>query len=631
MRAGPAAWPHHPTLLFCEAIIERGTVSVRRPSGTPGESWAGRASIAIRAGDLFTAEQCLREAVRTDKRSARYRLHWATVLEQLSDYATAVEQLTEALHLAPNMSAAAGQLSSLLNRHPPPPHAKCNPSGLRAALNHDNVSSDLITDLALTYLIAKGPLRQSFEAAHREGWHKAARDLSLRKTAAPLKDALFLAILRRSALRHPQLERLLTALRAVLLLEVRPQRFEDPALRRFAIALMQQCRANEYVWPVGPEEEAVVGQPFTLSEPLAGDPTAGRKLLLLSLYKSLAETLGDGIDRHVVSTIRPRDVGEAVQALLAEDDDLRRRAAQVPSLGSVADATSREVAQQYERSPYPRWTSVHVPAHDEMRKRFGEFFKPRQLAFMDRPFEMLVAGCGTGRQAVVAALGLANAHVTAIDLSASSLAYASKMAERLGAKNITFAKADILSLHTHAPHFLSRFQVIACVGVLHHLADPFEGWRRLLDCLAPGGLMLVGLYSAVARRHLAALRSDPAYPGAGCPDAALRTFRRLLMDRAKGTPGSALVQSPDFYTASEFRDLVCHVNEQHLTLPDIKEFLDRNALTFRGFWLDPQHLHEFRKRYPSEPWPGCLECWETYEQANPRTFDAMYLFWCDKA
>jgi hypothetical protein len=91
------------------------------------------------------------------------------------------------------------------------------------------------------------------------------------------------------------------------------------------------------------------------------------------------------------------------------------------------------------------------------------------------------------------------------------------------------------------------------------------------------------------------------------------------------------VQSPDFYTISEFRDLVCHVNEHHLTLPEIKGFLDRNALTFRGFWLGPQHLHEFRKRFPNEPWPGRLECWQTFEEANPRTFDAMYLFWCNKA
>jgi SAM-dependent methyltransferase len=205
------------------------------------------------------------------------------------------------------------------------------------------------------------------------------------------------------------------------------------------------------------------------------------------------------------------------------------------------------------------------------------------------------------------------------------------MAERLGAKNITFAKADILSLSRLAPQFRSRFQVIACVGVLHHMADPFEGWRGLLDCLAPGGLMLVGLYSAVARRDLAALRGDPAYPGAGCQDSALRAFRRVLMDRAKGKPGSELVQSADFYTMSEFRDLVCHVNEHHMRLPEIAEFLDRNALTFRGFWLSPHWLHEFRKRYPNEPWPGRLELWEAFEEANPRTFDAMYLFWCNKA
>jgi hypothetical protein len=101
--------------------------------------------------------------------------------------------------------------------------------------------------LALTYLIAQGSLRQSFEIGRRDGWLKAARDLSLRKTTTPLKDPLFLAVLRRSALKHAQLERLLTALRRILLLEVRPQRFEDAALRRFAFALMQQCRANEFV------------------------------------------------------------------------------------------------------------------------------------------------------------------------------------------------------------------------------------------------------------------------------------------------------------------------------------------------------------------------------------------------
>src|ERR1700674_2087018 len=145
MRGGPAVATHALTLLSWQGVVGRRIMSVRRPSGTPGENWAGRASIAIRAGDLFTAEQCLREAVRTDKRSAHYRLHWATVLEELADYGAAVEQLTEALHLDPGMSAAAGQLSSLLGRHPLRPNGKLNPIGLQAALGHDNVSADLIT------------------------------------------------------------------------------------------------------------------------------------------------------------------------------------------------------------------------------------------------------------------------------------------------------------------------------------------------------------------------------------------------------------------------------------------------------------------------------------------------------
>jgi hypothetical protein len=162
------------------------------------------------------------------------------------------------------------------------------------------------------------------------------------------------------------------------------------------------------------------------------------------------------------------------------------------------------------------------------------------------------------------------------------------------------------------------------------MADPFEGWRRLVDCLAPGGLMLVGLYSKTARRNLAALRGDPDYPGAGCCDSDLRAFRAKLMDRPPGVPGSELKQSTDFYTMSEFRDLVCHVSEHHLTLPQIRDFLVGNGLAFRGFWLDPHWLHQFRRKHPDEGWPGRLETWEKFEDTHPNVFAGMYLFWCEK-
>ena len=50
------------------------------------------------------------------------------------------------------------------------------------------------------------------------------------------------------------------------------------------------------------------------------------------------------------------------------------------------------------------------------------------------------------------------------------------------------------------------------------MADPLQGWSALTERLRPDGLMFLGLYSAVSRRNLAALRSDPDYPGPGCTD-----------------------------------------------------------------------------------------------------------------
>jgi SAM-dependent methyltransferase len=205
------------------------------------------------------------------------------------------------------------------------------------------------------------------------------------------------------------------------------------------------------------------------------------------------------------------------------------------------------------------------------------------------------------------------------------------MGERYGVRNLELAQADLQAIDALGPPILPRFHIIECTGVLHHMADPMDGWRKLLTCLAPGGLMLVGLYSATARRELTALRADPAYPGPGCEDAALRDFRRALMDRPQGELGSSLQDSLDFYTNSDFRDLACHVSERCLTLVEIKQFLDQNDLAFRGFSLDPAILQSFAERYPDDRWPGSLQRWQEFEAENPHTFDAMYVFWCARA
>jgi SAM-dependent methyltransferase len=597
-------------------------------------SWSERGSAAVDLGDLETAGACFAEAVRADRGNAMHRYHLAVVQEALGDLGAAGGSLTVALRLDPRMADAARRLSLLAGWCELPGDAALDPAGLRAALAHDTVDREAIAETAMRHLAGAGPLAaalaQGRSEDHPEGWLAAARGLCRDRTAPLLKDELFLEVLRTGFFRSPEVERLLTALRRVLLLELPEQRLDDRVLFDFALALARQCQINEHVWAVSAEEARRVEELGVVADRLlAGDPSEGRKLLLGALYQPLARLLGDELGPQQAEAIRPRALRDVVVQDLAAAADERRRRARMSRIGSVADATARAVAQQYEASPYPRWTSVGLITPARLRRGLGQHFTAAELAFLDRPFEVLIAGCGTGQQAVQAALAFGpQARVLAIDLSGASLAYAARMAGRFGAGNIEFAQADLRTLQEAAPHFTERFQVIECTGVLHHLDEPLRGWRALLPCLAQGGLMFVGLYSAVARRNLRALRGDPEHPGPGCSDEALRAFRQALLDRPAGAPGADLRISRDFYTTSNFRDLALHVSEHPLTLPEIGQFLAEHGLAFRGFQLERGVLARFRETFPGETWPGSPERWAEFEQANPHTFNGMYNFWC---
>jgi SAM-dependent methyltransferase len=594
--------------------------------------WSERGSSAVDAGDLHMAKQCFSRAVKADSSNASHRFHLSIVLESLGELDAAAQQLTHALRLDPKRQEAARRLAALLRRADfgESDHKQLNTIGLRHGLRHDRVDQKAIANIAVRYLATSPPLREALAVGLSRGWLEAARSLCLQRSSPLLKDELFLDVLRTSVLSSPELERLLTAMRRVLLLELPPKRFTDRVLVGFAIALLQQCWSNDFVWFVSEEEErGLAEEPIGPDKLASGDLEEGRRLLRHCLYQPIARTLGGRIDPKTTDGIQPTIVREAVAQRLAIERDERDRAARVPLLGVIVDETSRKVAQFYEQSPYPRWSSVIV--HRNYRATLAHFLGAERAAFLERPFEVLIAGCGTGQQAVQSALHYGpNARILALDLSAASLGYASRMADAFGIENVEFARADLEQIDSFGPRFASRYQVIEAVGVLHHMADPFAGWRALVKCLAPGGFMRLGLYSAIARRNLTALRSDPAYPEPGCDDTALRAFRQALLAR-EDEQGRDVRKFVDFWDTASFRDMLLHVNEHTLNLGEIARFLEDERLTFRGFQLAKESQAMFWQRYPLETWPGTLQSWARFEEENPFLFENMYLFWCEKA
>lgn len=100
---------------------------------------------------------------------------------------------------------------------------------------------------------------------------------------------------------------------------------------------------------------------------------------------------------------------------------------------------------------------------------------------------VLEAGCGVGAQTVILAASSPGVSLTAVDVSAGSLAEARRRAVDAGHTNVTFQQADIFAL----PFPPGRFDHVFVCFVLEHLADPSGALRALMRVLKPGGSMTV--------------------------------------------------------------------------------------------------------------------------------------------
>jgi len=310
-----------------------------------------------------------------------------------------------------------------------------------------------------------------------------------------------------------------------------------------------------------------------------------------------------------------------VQQLREPQEEARLRAA-MPRLTGVENAVSRLNQQQYEENPYPRW--VRIP-HLEHAITIAEYLRKRfPLAGFEHKDEgevadILSVGCGTGQLALEIAQSI-RSRILAVDLSLASLGYAKRKALEQGLSVIDFAQADLLELGA-----LGRtFDVVECSGVLHHLADPYAGWRALLPHLRPGGFMLVGLYSETARKGIVRAQEFAAQRGY---DISADGIRRCRQDLLNSEVRQDVAASSDFFGIGSCRDLLFHVQESRTQLPTVDAFLKENGLVFLGFETDIATQHAYRRRFSGDPGATDLRHWHIFEDENPGIFAGMYRFW----
>ncbi len=478
-------------------------------------------------------------------------------------------------------------------------------------------------------LIKRSPQTGPLVARAAEAWprHLSAEDLyGTGGLAALAADELLCTLLASAHNADIDIERFLTMARRALLDAAAGNDAQSDGLAFYA-ALAFQCFLNDYVFFYDDEEfgrarhlQAAVARAIA-----AGTPIEPLRLLAVAAYFPLHAL--DGAAR-LLEQPWPAPVAAVIVQQVAEPLEEARLRESIPRWTPIKREVSRRVRSQYEENPYPRW--VRIPPVEKANTVGGYLRQKFPFAGFQRQSdyeiaEILCACCGAGQMALEIAQSL-KGRVLGVDLSLKSLGYAQRKAHEMGVASIEFAQADVMELGS-----LGRsFDLVECSGALHYFADPFAGWQVLLSLLRPGGHMLLGLYSKVARRRVMAARRQIAQWGYGGSADDIRRCREDLRNLDKSAdPG--ILSTYDFFGISTCRDMLFHVQEQQLELPEIAAFIKENGLTFLGFETDHATLGAYRRRFPDDPAATNLENWQAFENDNPEIFARMYMMWIQKA
>ena len=439
-----------------------------------------------------------------------------------------------------------------------------------------------------------------------------------------LKEELFLLMLQKSLIADKFLEKLLTKLRNEIIfslidsnINIGEESFD------FILSLSEQCFLNEYVYVQSKKEISYVNQ---LNNKIINNKDINEvEVATLGCYIPLysSKKIINKLINYKSKNILFNDL---IAIHIKEPLDEIKLANSIKSFDKIIDSVSKKVREQYEEHPYPRWRYTNKYSHANFLFQLNEEIKPNRIEHSNKFVNpnVLIAGCGTG-QHIASVERYLNANILGIDLSLKSLAYAKRKSLELDFKNIEFLHADILQLK----NLNKKFDVIECVGTLHHMKDPIKGLKILLDLLKPNGFLKLGLYSEIARRNVVKAREFIKRKKIKKTTEDIRNFRESINNEKEDPSLLRIFNIKDFYSTSMARDLMFHVQEHRFTLPEISKILTDLNLEFLGF-INPSIKYKFSKLFHKDKKYISLDNWDKFERNNQDTFYNMYQFWIRK-
>ena len=435
-----------------------------------------------------------------------------------------------------------------------------------------------------------------------------------------INEKLFQLIVKKCLITDLNLEFYLTKIRKKLLKKFLSNTDNQFFLKiyKFLIVFAEQKFFCEFIYHVTDEEKKLLKR--LENKIKKKDDICELSILLISLYKPLNKC--NYLHKKLVNYIsKSNEFKEFLKYVFHDPHTDKQASISMKSMSNFSNKTSLLMKRQYEENPFPRWRFTLRPIKGN---DINEFTNRYSDTFFQKP-EILIAGCGTGQQAM-AWSAYKDSKICAVDLSSESLAYAIRKAKEKNIKNVNFYHLDLLDLEL----LNKKFDIIISTGCLHHMEKPEDGLESLINVLKPQGLIYLGLYSKRARSEIEWTRKYIQKRKIDVTEDNMRSFRTKILN-SENKKLQSIRGLLDFFSLSNFRDLLFNYTEHTYDFIKIKELLESKKLDFIAFnEMNPNVKNSFKNHFPNENDEVNLELWDKFEKIYPKTFLGMYRFWVKK-
>lgn len=259
---------------------------------------------------------------------------------------------------------------------------------------------------------------------------------------------------------------------------------------------------------------------------------------------------------------------------------------------SSAQDRQQAVRNLYNTYPFPPEPLLNEPPpgynwrwHWQAAYNFCTGRKPAK-----KNVRILDAGCGTGVGTEYLIHLNPEAEIVGIDLSEGALEVAEKRCQQSGVQAdhkapVTFKRLPI----EQAAALDGEFDLINCVGVLHHMPDPIQGIQALAKKLAPGGIFHIFVYAELGRWEIQIMQEaiallqndkrgdyiDGVKVGRQIFGSLPETNRLVQYDKERW--------SLENHRDASFADMYVHPQEVDYNIKTLFELIDASGLEFVGF------------------------------------------------